>query len=249
MLVRVVFVSALVVAISACRGSEASPDPIDPVWPPQEAEYCGDAPDVCDANGRPWLCGARPLWRLVDCDEYCGSRGMEFIGCLVEENASRRLRAPTPLEVPYRDAVESRVPAARCLCGSDDALDIECSGPEASVCADRNNLWSCDDSLHWRFESCEALCANLDPPLASTGCDPSGASNDPRIAACGCSVIGAPCEDEEEIWCQEGTWLSCEEGVMTVQVYCSDVVACTNQEVAVCDHRSPNDAACMCTQK
>ncbi len=237
---RVVFVALL--TLVAC--STPSTDPIEPAWPPSEGAYCGDSPDLCTLDGTPWTCGPRPLWSALDCVEICAALGGSPQGCLLEEDQSRRLRAPAGLLEPARGAVLSQVPGVRCLC--DPEPSMECSGLHASTCADRESLWSCNSRYKWEIQRCDDVCADMDPPLSALGCEAAANPGVGSTGSCRCTSVGAPCENEGLRTCSHGTWLLCDGGKLEVEMKCAETLECSSTEVPSCDFSQDQSPACIC---
>ena len=238
---RLVVLSVLFMLVS-CQSP--STEPIEPAWPPSEGEYCGDSPDVCALDGTPWTCGPRPLWSALDCVEVCAAQGGSPQGCLVEEESSRRLRAPHGLLEPARSAVISQVAGVRCLCVPEPS--IECSGLDANTCADRKDLWSCNPKYQWELQRCSDICAKMEPPLSALGCEPSGGPGVVTTGSCRCTSIGAPCEPEGLRTCSRGTWLLCDGSKFNVEMICGETLECSSGEVASCDYGGALSPSCRC---
>lgn len=232
----------LILLLVGCHESSI-PRPAEPVWPPEEGRYCGAAPDVCGDDGTPWVCGARPLWRPLDCATECAALGRETEGCLLVDIHARQALAAVAL--PSYDNGAAGVPAARCLCTPPD--EVECPGPAHRACGDRQRLWVCDDALQWREERCVDQCQGLRPPLAADECEHGVAFGSPGTDGCRCTAVGTPYGDEGSFTCDDELVLGCEGGALKVLLSCRDAITCSYPTHAICDMAGRDDPPCLCT--
>lgn len=238
---------ALLAPLLACR--EELPA-FEPAWPPEAGAYCGAAGDFCDPEGTPWLCGPRPYWQRVDCAAFCASRGGAPHGCFIQEPrdvaAARRRLAPLGFLEDAGPDARLELSSARCLCSEPSAL--ECGGPDRAICANRREIWSCDEMRRWEKHDCASKCAALDPPMVAEECEHSGDHDQDR---CRCTLLGAPCSTEDALVCGGGAtiggplWLRCVDGAWQVELSCS-TYACEPPEIPACDHFRTDPPACRC---
>ena len=228
--------TALAAWLTCCGG----PEPAQPVWPPLAGAYCGFAQDVCAADGTPWRCGERPVWRPLDCASECAALGGSHEGCRVLDVSERATLARDALG--SEDASFIDAPGVACLCAPTG--QTACPGAHNRLCADREDLWVCDGTLQWQRVACEARCNALRPALVARECQ------HPKLvwqAACACTAVGTPCPDDGARVCgDDDTWLLCQQGRWTVEVVCDDVTDC-DQTFPICDFAQPG--ACRCPDR
>lgn len=235
--------AAALVSLLACR--EELPT-FRPVWPPEEGAYCADAGDVCGADGTPWLCGPRPLWRRLDCAAICAAEGGSPQGCLVKTSedigADRASIAPLGF-IAKPDAMSpAESHSVRCLCR--EPAEIECAGPSHRVCAGHTAIWSCGPEFTWERQECGAKCAAQNPPMAVDECEHDAPYTG---EACRCTMLGAPCFEEGHYLCAgDATWLRCDQGTWVLDVDCHEEIKCEWPEYGVCDRYNTQAVACRC---
>ncbi len=218
--------------------------PIEAQWPPEEGLYCGAAPDVCGDDGTPWICGMRPLWQALDCATECASSGQEHRGCILVDNSTQYALAA--LELPSSTFSVGSLPSARCLCTPTD--QIQCAGPAHRACADRDNIWMCDESLSWRKESCADQCKALRPSLVADRCEHGVAFRfqRPGTDGCRCTAIGTACAQEGAMTCDQEIVLGCAAGSYEVLYDCDEEINCAYPTIARCDITGRADPPCIC---
>ncbi len=230
---------ALAALLAACEGAQGVPTAAIAVWPPQAGEYCGFAGDVCATDGTPWRCGDRPVWEPLDCTKQCAAQGGTHEGCrvLTEGERAAKVALTLPGETEF---FRSAAPGVQCLCTP--RQDARC-GVGYQLCANRTEIWACDDNLQWQKKSCQALCQALRPahePVACTHEKTGGAD------ACECTAVGVPCPEEGARTCADSSvWLLCQGGRWTVEVDCEDVMYCPEASAA-CDFAAKESGACRC---
>ena len=236
-------VSCAIALLPACN-EVPEPAPIEAQWPPEEGLYCGAAPDVCDDHGTPWICGMRPFWQPLDCATECALSGQEPRGCILVDQSTQYALAA--LELPSSDPLADSLPGVRCLCTPSE--QIQCAGPAHRACADRDNIWMCDESLSWRKEPCADQCQALRPPLVADRCEHNVAFRyqRPGTDGCSCTTIGTACAKEGAMTCDQEIVLSCTADSYKVLYDCNEEIDCAYPTIARCDMATRADPPCIC---
>lgn len=137
--------------------------------------------------------------------------------------------------VPGETDFGSHAPGVQCLCTP--RQDVRCTGVGHQLCANRTEIWTCDDNLQWQKKTCHALCQALRPAHEPVGCGGD---------ACECTAVGVLCPEEGARTCADSSvWLLCQGGRWTVEVDCEDVLYCPEANAA-CDFGAKDSGACRC---
>lgn len=224
----------------ACEGAQEAPPAPVAAWPPQPGAYCGFAGDVCASDGTPWRCGDRPVWESLECKQLCAALGGTPNGCRVLTPSDRAAKAARAL--PGEALLfQGDTPGVECLCLPRQAA--KCPGSGHQLCANRTEIWTCDDTLQWKKKSCQELCQTLRPAHEAVACthDRTGGAD-----ACECTAVGVPCPENGARTCADfSTWLLCEGGRWTMELDCNDVISCP-EATSTCDFAAKPPGACRC---
>jgi hypothetical protein len=172
-----------------------------------------DAPDrfpeieggVCSSQSEPRCAGPDSIftcvsrsWVELACTDVCADEGL----VLSAEGC-------VPSEDYRRDW---------CIC---EPIDDSCG-----TCESTTSIVVCEDGQLTSTE-CANVCAGLDPPRASDGCDDSDG-----IATCSCTLAGTPCDADDTPRCDDRDMLaSCMDGAWVIGA-CAD--GCNEAELGYC---------------
>jgi hypothetical protein len=177
---------------------------------------------VCSSQSEPACAGSDSIltcvsrtWVELPCTDVCTDQGL----------------------IPSAEGCASDDYGDWCIC---EPIDDSCSD-SAATCESETSIIACVDG-QLTSNTCADVCAGLDPPRASEGCDDSG-----WVARCSCTLAGTSCDIDNAPRCDSPDMLAtCVDGAWVIDA-CRD--GCSEDEYGYCNSTVMGDAlvaTCTC---